>query len=81
MYSEVGWFWIIFFAALAMVVILIIANNVYGRRQTRKEKDLLEVLRHRRNNGDISDKEFDELKHDLETENKSHEHTRHSTPA
>ncbi len=81
MHNEIFWFWTIFFAALAMVIILIIANNVYTHRQTKKEKELLEVLQHRHESGDISDEEFKELKHDLEPESKSHEHTGHSTPA
>jgi len=69
MTTEVVWFWTIFLAALVMVGVLIAANYLYNRNKTdKKDDDLLEVLEHRREVGDISNREYENLKQDIKAE-------------
>lgn len=69
MTTEVVWFWTIFLAALVMVGVLIAANYLYNRNKTdKKDDDLLEVLEHRREVDDISNREYENLKQDIKAE-------------
>lgn len=69
MTTEVVWFWTIFLAALVMVGVLIAANYLYNRNKTDKnDDDLLEVLEHRREVGDISNREYENLKQEIKAE-------------